>query len=100
MAPVLLGQNKAAEPSETTHVAAFMVLIGKDGSCAVETDINKPVIPERKANISEMKSSLSAILDDIQVQETAMLAMQLMEQRAQQAFEAHKNQQMAAGLKL
>jgi hypothetical protein len=104
MAAVLLGQNKPEETktelSETTHLSAFMVLVNKDGSFEFEPNINKPVIPERQVNAEEVKGSLQRILDDIRIQESAMLAISLIESKAKAQFDAYQNAQMAKGLKL
>jgi hypothetical protein len=105
---VLLGQNNLIEESQTeeppkvdhsTHEAAFMVLIDKDGNYVLELDINKPVIPARKPTPSEVKGSLSTILMDIQKEETAILAanatVSVQMQMAQKMSEAQQNAQIA-----
>jgi hypothetical protein len=113
MAAVLLGQNKAeepnkevaSEPEETTHRSAFMVLIDEDGNYTLEGDINKPIVPKRKANSQEIKAALTVLLMDIQTQETAMLSanatVSLQMQMAQRMSEAQQYaplaQQIAQG---
>lgn len=94
----------AKRDNESTHTAAFMVLIGKDGSYVFEPDINAVVIPERKPTPSEIKGSLSTLLMDIQSQETAIMSSQMtvmnLMQQAMQAQEQQRNAQMMQGLKL
>jgi len=107
MPAVLLGQNNLIEESKTeeppkvdhsTHVAAFMVLIDKDGNYVLELDINKPVIPARKPTASEIKGSMSTILMDIQKEETAILAanatVSVQMQMAQRMTDAQQNAQI------
>lgn len=88
----------AEETEASTHTTAFLVLVNKDGSFSLEPDINKIVIPERKATGSEIKSALQTIMLDIQIQETALLAaqatMSLQEQRMRAMMEAQQNAQV------
>lgn len=115
MPAVLLNANNLIEESTTegpelkdqdgsTHAAAFMILVTKDGHFVFEPDINSAVIPERKPTPSEIKGALSAILMDIQSQETAIMSAQMtigsMMQQAHAAQEQQRNAQMMQGLKL
>lgn len=92
--------SETVEPSTHTHRTAFMVLVDKEGNYVFEPDINKPVIPERQPTGSEVKGALSAILMDIQTQETAVLSGQMtvnmMMQQAKAAQDQMQNQQVLA----
>ena len=108
MPAVLLGSNDIKEnpkppapvedDSVHTHTTAFIVLVNKDGTYSLETDINKPVIPERKPNGTEIKAALQTIMLDVQIQETAVLAAQatlsMQEQKVRAMMEAQQNAQM------
>lgn len=67
-------QSKEPEPEKLDYAAAFLILIGKDGAYEFEPDINRPITVDRPPTSSEVKGSLAAVLSDIQVQETAILA--------------------------
>jgi len=105
MAAVLLGQNKeepkkevAKADEEFTHRTAFLVLVDEEGNYTLEADINVPVNPKRKPTAQEIKSSLSTLLMDIQIQETAMLSanatVSLQMQMAQRMTDAQQNAQI------
>lgn len=83
---------------EYTHRSAFMILVDNDGNFIFETNINAPVIPERAPTSSEIKGALSAILMDIQTQETAIIAAQqtvnAQMQMARQMHDQAQNQQI------
>lgn len=102
--PELKHPELAGEADESTHAAAFMVLITKDGHYVFEPDINAPVIPERNPTPSEIKGSLSTILMDIQSQETAIMTanatVQAQMQLTRQIQEHQQNAQMLQGLRL
>jgi hypothetical protein len=87
---------------EHTHLSAFMIIIDLDGNYIFEPDINVPIVPKRKPTASEVKGAMSAILMDIQAQETAILSAQTtvnaQMQMAMQMQEAQKNAQIAQQL--
>lgn len=112
---VLLNANELIEESHTeepelkhaedsTHAAAFMILVTKDGHFIFEPDINAPVVPERNPTPSEIKGALSTILMDIQSQETAIMTanatVQAQMQLTRQIQEQAQNQQMLRGLNI
>lgn len=117
MSAVLLGQNTTeqqenqatyesrTEPvtGEYTHIAAFMILIDKDGNYVLEPDINKPVVPKRSPTASELKGALATVLGDIRTQETAILGanatIQGQMQMARQMQEQAQNQQILQQMK-
>lgn len=88
-------ENAQAEVSHT-HKAAFLVLVDNQGNFVFEPDINKPVIPERPVNQAEVKQALAALLDEIRLQETAILTAQavvnMQMQMARQIQEQQQNQ--------
>jgi hypothetical protein len=116
MTAVLLGQNTEQPQegaatytstteeveSDHTHVAAFMVLIDKEGNYVFEPDINKPVVTKRSPTPSEIKGALATLLGDIRTQEGAILAanatiqgqMQMARQMQEQAMNQQVLQQM------
>lgn len=113
--PLLLNANGLIEESKTeeppkvdnsTHLTAFMILIDNEGNYIFEPDINKPVIPKRKATASEVKGSMSSLLAEIQSQDTAVLAAELASNAvinkqmamAKQAYDAQQNQKLLTGL--
>jgi hypothetical protein len=109
MTAVLLDKEDIIESSvteqpvpkdNTTHRAAFMILIDKDGNFIFESDINKPVIPQRRATPTEIKSALHLILDQVNAEDAAMVLMTIQEIKMRQYMEAQQNQQMLQGLKL
>jgi hypothetical protein len=107
MPAVLLGQNNLPEEPdseelethefpEDTHMAAFMILIDLNGNYIFEPDINAIVIPKRKPTPSEVKGAMSAILMDIQSQETAIMTAQATVQTQMQMARAMSEQQQNA----
>jgi hypothetical protein len=84
VAPERADENKT---DGSTHTAAFMVLIDKDGNFVFEPDINKPVIPSRAIKPIEVKNALSSLLDEIRSQEIAITTINMQMQAARQMQE-------------
>jgi hypothetical protein len=86
--------------NESTHKAAFMILVDKEGNYVFEPDINKAIIPERKPTGAEVKSALSSILDEVKAQEIAMTTLTLMQMQARAAQEAAQNQALLQQMRM
>lgn len=97
MPAALLGQEKSEEaPAIKEYDSGFLVLTDDAGNFYLEMDINAPVTTKRQATGSEVKGALSTILMDMQTQETAILASDLMIAKqmnmARQAYEQQQSQ--------
>lgn len=105
----LLGQQPQQQtntPSEKPieYTTAFMVLVSKDGTYELETDINRVITTDRIPTSHEIKGSMSTILSDMESQESAMLAAQMtvgnLMAQAQRMQEAQQNAQIMGKVKL
>ncbi|SRR6266478_6889237 len=108
MPAVLLGQNDVTEnprppmPEDSvdlpTHKTAYLVLITHDGHYVFEPDINKPVTIERQPTASEVKGSLASLQGEVNAQESAVTAAQLvmmnLQAQARMAFDSQQNSQV------
>lgn len=107
MPAALLGQPRPPVPEKTEenleYAAAFLILIGRDGTYEFEPDINRPITVDRQPTSSEVKGSMSAVLSDIHVQETALLTANTtvgaQMQMAMQMRDAQVNQGILQGMK-
>ena len=99
MPAVLLGNTDTPpelpeDEDATTHLAAFMILIDKNGNYVFEQDINVPVVPERAVKPLEAKMAMSALLDEIRAQEIAVTTINMQMQVSRQMQEQAANQQI------
>lgn len=105
MPAALLGQKQPEVKEENLdYAAAYLILIGKDGSYTLETNINKPVTVDRVPTSHEIKGSLAVVLSDIASQEAGFLASQFMQMsmaaQAQRMQEAMANAKALEGVRL
>lgn len=103
----LLGQNQPAVTNEEKpieYTTAFLVLVGKDGTFELETDINRAITTDRLPTSHEIKGSLASIVSDMAAQEAAMLSAQLtignLMAQAQRMQEMQANAQLMQKVKL
>ena len=88
------------EPEGEQVRTAFLVVVGKDGNTVAIPDLDYAIIRDHMPSVDEIYSAVSVVAKDIQVQETAQITTQFMQQMAAAAQQQMQAQQLAQRLNL